>query len=273
MLKDISRREAMKAALRAGAYATPVVLSATVPVAATAATPAVAVQPTTTAAPAIIATTAAPAAAVQRTTTAAPAIIATTAAPAAAVQRTTTVAPVIITTTAAPAAAVQRTTTVAPVIITTTAAPAPAASPTTTIVSAPIGDQLDAEGADFLARINAYRLQNNVPPLVISLGLMRTATWLSADMAATGSFSHTDSRGRDLTGRLAAFGVTGNTIWGEIIAAGDAGAAGTFTQFKNSPVHNENMLRAEYRTIGIGRAQGSPPYGWYWTIDFGNANG
>jgi len=252
MLKDISRREAMKAALRAGAYATPVVLSATVPVAATAATPAVAVQPTTTAAPAIIATTAAPAAAVQRTTT---------------------VAPVIITTTAAPAAAVQRTTTVAPVIITTTAAPAPAASPTTTIVSAPIGDQLDAEGADFLARINAYRLQNNVPPLVISLGLMRTATWLSADMAATGSFSHTDSRGRDLTGRLAAFGVTGNTIWGEIIAAGDAGAAGTFTQFKNSPVHNENMLRAEYRTIGIGRAQGSPPYGWYWTIDFGNANG
>ena len=231
MLKDISRREAMKAALRAGAYATPVVLSATVPVAATAATPAVAVQPTTTAAPAIIATT------------------------------------------AAPAAAVQRTTTVAPVIITTTAAPAPAASPTTTIVSAPIGDQLDAEGADFLARINAYRLQNNVPPLVISLGLMRTATWLSADMAATGSFSHTDSRGRDLTGRLAAFGVTGNTIWGEIIAAGDAGAAGTFTQFKNSPVHNENMLRAEYRTIGIGRAQGSPPYGWYWTIDFGNANG
>ena len=231
MLKDISRREAMKAALRAGAYATPVVLSATVPVAATAATPAVAVQQTTTAAPAIIATT------------------------------------------AAPAAAVQRTTTVAPVIITTTAAPAPAASPTTTIVSAPIGDQLDAEGADFLARINAYRLQNNVPPLVISLGLMRTATWLSADMAATGSFSHTDSRGRDLTGRLAAFGVTGNTIWGEIIAAGDAGAAGTFTQFKNSPVHNENMLRAEYRTIGIGRAQGSPPYGWYWTIDFGNANG
>ena len=231
MLKDISRREAMKAALRAGAYATPVVLSATVPVAATAATPAVAVQPTTTAAPAIIATT------------------------------------------AAPAAAVQRTTTVAPVIITTTAAPAPAASPTTTIVPAPIGDQLDAEGADFLARINAYRVQNNVPPLVISLGLMRTATWLSADMAATGSFSHTDSRGRDLTGRLAAFGVTGNTIWGEIIAAGDAGAAGTFTQFKNSPVHNENMLRAEYRTIGIGRAQGSPPYGWYWTIDFGNANG
>ncbi len=251
MLKDISRREAMKAALRAGAYATPVVLSATVPVAATAATPAVAVQPTTTAAPAIIATTAAPAVAVQPTT-AAPAIIATT---------------------AAPAAAVQRTTTVAPVIITTTAAPAPAASPTTTIVPAPIGDQLDAEGADFLARINAYRVQNNVPPLVISLGLMRTATWLSADMAATGSFSHTDSRGRDLTGRLAAFGVTGNTIWGEIIAAGDAGAAGTFTQFKNSPVHNENMLRAEYRTIGIGRAQGSPPYGWYWTIDFGNANG
>jgi len=127
--------------------------------------------------------------------------------------------------------------------------------------------------AGFLARINVYRVQNNATALVISPGLMRMATWMSGDMAAKGYFSHTDSLGRDLTGRLAAFGVTGNTIWGENLAAGDASAAGTFAQLRNSPEHDANMLRREYRTIGIGRVQGGSPYSWYWTIDFGNANG
>jgi uncharacterized protein YkwD len=132
-------------------------------------------------------------------------------------------------------------------------------------------DQLDAEEADFLARINAYRIQNSLPPLTISPGLMRTAKWLSADMAAKGYFSHTDSLGRDLTARLHAFGVTGNTSWGENIAAGNASAAETFQQWQASPDHNENMLRPTFTTIGIGRAQGAAPYHWYWTTDFGNA--
>jgi uncharacterized protein YkwD len=132
-------------------------------------------------------------------------------------------------------------------------------------------DQLDAEEADCLARINAYRTENNLPPLTVSTGLLHTAKWLSGDMAAKGYFSHTDSLGRDLTARLQAFGVTGNTSWGENIAAGNADAAETFLQWKNSPDHNANMLRSAFTTIGIGRAQGAAPYTWYWTTDFGNA--
>ncbi len=132
-------------------------------------------------------------------------------------------------------------------------------------------DQLDAEEADCLARINAYRVQSNLPPLTISPGLMRTAKWLSGDMAAKGYFSHTDSLGRDLTARLHAFGVTVNTSWGENIAVGNASAAETFLQWQTSPDHNENMLRPTFTTIGIGRAQGAAPYHWYWTTDFGNA--
>jgi hypothetical protein len=135
---------------------------------------------------------------------------------------------------------------------------------------APSGDQPGTEEADFLARINAYRAENNFPPLAISAGLTRTATWLSGDMAAKGYFSHTDSLGRDLTERLRAFGVAGNTIWGENIAGGNASAAETFAQFAASPEHNANMLRPEFTTIGIGRAHGGPPYEWYWTTDFGN---
>ncbi len=138
---------------------------------------------------------------------------------------------------------------------------------------APSSDQPGAEEADFLARINAYRAQNNLAPLAIDAGLTRTAVWMSGDMAAKSYFSHTDSLGRDLTERLRVFGVTGNTIWGENIAGGNASAAETFAQFVASPDHNANMLRPEFTTIGIGRAHGGPPYTWYWTTDFGNASG
>jgi uncharacterized protein YkwD len=138
--------------------------------------------------------------------------------------------------------------------------------------SAPSG-QLDTEEAEFLSRIDAYRAQNNLPPLALSAALTRTAAWLSGDMATKGYFSHTDSLGRDLTERLRAFGVMGNTAWGENIAGGNASAAATFEQFRNSPEHNDNMLRREYKTIGIARAQGGPPYRWYWTTDFGTTGG
>ena len=146
----------------------------------------------------------------------------------------------------------------------------PIAAPSITAPSAS-NDQPDAEEAACLARINAYRTENNLPPLTISTGLLHTAKWLSGDMAAKGYFSHTDSLGRDLTARLQTFGVTGNTAWGENIAAGNADAAETFLQWKNSPDHNANMLRSTFTTIGIGRAQGAAPYTWYWTTDFGNA--
>lgn len=148
----------------------------------------------------------------------------------------------------------------------------PVAAPSTPAPSPTSGDQLDAEEADFLNRINVYRTENGLPPLTISTGLVRTAKWLSGDMAAKGYFSHTDSLGRDLTARLQAFGVTGNTAWGENIAAGNADAAATFQQWKNSPEHDANMLRSAFTTIGIGRAQGAAPYTWYWTTDFGNVS-
>jgi uncharacterized protein YkwD len=140
------------------------------------------------------------------------------------------------------------------------------ASPTTST-----GASGDTEEMDVLNRINAYRTQNNVPPLTISANLARTAKWMSSDMAAKGYFSHTDSLGRDLTARLAAFGVTGNTSWGENIAGGNAGAGDADQPWPESPDHNENMRRRAFTTIGIGRAQGAAPYHWYWTTDFGNA--
>jgi uncharacterized protein YkwD len=134
---------------------------------------------------------------------------------------------------------------------------------------------IDSEAADFLARINVYRQANGAGPLSVSSTLTQAAQWMSVDMAAKGYFDHADSQGRDPFQRMCAFGYCAQTAKAENIAAGEATAAKTFDQWKNSPEHNRNMLDPNYTVIGIGRAQGTPsdPYGWYWTTDFGGASG
>lgn len=129
---------------------------------------------------------------------------------------------------------------------------------------------LDAEEQAFLTEINTYRQRNGLAPLKLSPTLTAAAKWMSADMAAKNYFNHTDSLGRDAFSRSKAFGYTYSTYWGENIAAGNASAANTMVQWKNSPGHNANMLNASYKVIGIGRAYGAAStYRWYWTTDFG----
>lgn len=131
---------------------------------------------------------------------------------------------------------------------------------------------LDSEESAFLTLINLYRDRQGVGQLATAPTLVVAAKWMSADLAtrvkAPGDFSHLDSLGRDPFVRMCVFGYCLNTWKGENIAAGSATAAATFIQWRDSPGHNENMVRAEFKTIGIGRAQGGY-YGWYWTTDFG----
>jgi hypothetical protein len=129
---------------------------------------------------------------------------------------------------------------------------------------------LDADEQAFVTLINNYRQQSGRVPLKISDKLQTAAEWMSGDMGAKGYFSHTDSLGRDPFQRMTAFGYTYSTTKGENIAAGNSTAADTFTQWKNSSGHNANMLNANYRVMGIGRAYvAGSPYRYYWTNDFG----
>ncbi len=129
---------------------------------------------------------------------------------------------------------------------------------------------LDAEETAFCQQINSYRAQNGVAPLKVSIALTNAADWLSTDMAASNYFSHTDSLGRAFYTRLGSFGYVASYL-GENIAAGTAGASATFNLWRNSAGHNQNMLNANYKVIGIGRAYGAhATYGWYWTTDFGS---
>lgn len=129
---------------------------------------------------------------------------------------------------------------------------------------------LDAEEADFMARLNEYRTDHGVPPLLIDSSLQDAAEWMSTDLGVENYFSHTDSTGRDPWDRMCDFGYCYNTWKGENIAAGYTTGAAVFEGWKNSPGHNANMLGANYRVMGLARVftQGST-YGWYWTNDFG----
>ena len=129
---------------------------------------------------------------------------------------------------------------------------------------------LDSEESTFLGLINDYRAQNGLQALEPSINLTLSSRWLSQDMGDKSYFSHTDSEGRDPFTRMTDFNYGYNSYRGENIAAGHSDAQDTFTQWRNSPAHNANMLNPNYRVIGIGRAgvNGST-YTWYWTTDFG----
>jgi uncharacterized protein YkwD len=132
------------------------------------------------------------------------------------------------------------------------------------------GVTLSLEESNFLTLINNYRAQNGLGTLTASVTLTQASQWMSADMASKDYFSHTDSLGRSPFTRMEDFGYTQSSYSGENIAAGNSTASATFTQWKNSPGHNANMLGSSYKAIGIGRVQGSGGYGWYWTTDFGS---
>jgi len=131
---------------------------------------------------------------------------------------------------------------------------------------------LDVEEQAFLTLINPYRAQNGRAPLAASSTLSRAAQWKSNDMGVNRYFAH-DDLSRTWVQRIRDCGYGYNTYLGENIAAGIATAQQAFNLWRNSSGHNANMLGANYRAIGIGRAYvAGSPYGWYWTTEFGGVD-
>ena len=135
------------------------------------------------------------------------------------------------------------------------------------------------EETTFLTLINQYRAQNGAGPLQLSPTLENSAAWMANDMATKNYASHTDSLGRSVGTRLAAFGYT-YVPYGENIAGGYSDAQTAFNQWKDACdpdtsgtctyAHRKNMLNASFAAIGIGRAySATSTYGWYWVTDFG----
>ncbi len=121
-----------------------------------------------------------------------------------------------------------------------------------------------------LTLINDYRREHGLGELVLQENLIATARWMSQDLANKNYFSHIDSQGRDPFQRQQDFGYTG--AWkGENLAAGMSASGDVLTQWKDSPAHNDNLLRPEYKQVGISRYQNpESTYQYYWAITFGS---
>ena len=125
--------------------------------------------------------------------------------------------------------------------------------------------------AALLALINDYRLEHGLSALKFSPTLTAAARWMSEDMAEHNSLGHVDSLDRGPLERMAAFGYTQASLWGEIIGAGSATPEGAFDGWRTSPRHNAIMLIEGFVVAGVGRAYNpQSPYGWFWTVDFGD---
>lgn len=142
-------------------------------------------------------------------------------------------------------------------------------SPATVPIALTVSDGLDAEERVFLQQLNDYRVANNLAPLQVSVALTKASEFHATDMATKNYFSHDSQDGTTWIDRIKRY-YSYNTYYAENIAAGNAGGAATFTQWKSSPGHDANMKGANYRVIGIARAyDAAATYKWYWVTDFG----
>jgi uncharacterized protein YkwD len=126
---------------------------------------------------------------------------------------------------------------------------------------------------------NRERNARGLPRLKQSAKLRRAAQGHSGDMVAERFFAHESPSGSDMADRILGTGYADGQGWslGENIAWGTghlATAAEIQRAWMESPGHRANILRREFREIGIGIAIGAPVdagglEGATYTADFG----
>jgi len=123
---------------------------------------------------------------------------------------------------------------------------------------------------DILNLVNAERKKAGLQPLKLNSQLAQAAQNHTNDMVSKGYFSHTSPSGGKMVMRVKATGYAYTSI-GENIAAGNATAAGTMTQWMNSSGHRANILNPKFKELGVGYAPSQDQYKHYWTQVFGAA--
>jgi hypothetical protein len=125
--------------------------------------------------------------------------------------------------------------------------------------------------AEMLARINAVRVAQKLPPYAYSEKLSAAAQVHSKDMAAAGKVDRTGTDGSSPKSRILAAGYgqwTIGPVVDEAIYGGTDGLQGAFDWWMNTPTDKGRLLSTRFREVGIGAA--TAPNGWiYWTLDLG----
>lgn len=118
--------------------------------------------------------------------------------------------------------------------------------------------------------MNDERDKAGLAPLKFSDKLCVTARWHAMDMAVGNYFEHRDRQGRTVGERLSSFGYQ-YRYCGQNIAAGQQSPEEVVKAWMKSPGHRENILRREFREVGIAFVQNpNSRYGRYWVQDFGS---
>ena len=143
----------------------------------------------------------------------------------------------------------------------------------------PDAGNVAAVRAAVLCLHNRERAERGLAPLRENPRLRRAAEGHSDNMVRAQFFDHTSPSGADMVDRILATGYARNTGWslGENIAwgTGHLGTAGEIQRaWMRSPGHRANILRRQFREIGIGIAVGAPVdsaglAGATYTADFG----
>lgn len=124
--------------------------------------------------------------------------------------------------------------------------------------------------------LNSVRRANGVRSLRFSKRLRRAARYQNLDMRRRGYFAHSASGGPDLGLRLRRARYVPYRLAGENLGGG----TGKFITPRNmvrawmtSPGHRENVIRPDFREVGISLVRGWPPrgrrQGATYTVDYG----
>ena len=116
---------------------------------------------------------------------------------------------------------------------------------------------------------NAERSARGLGRLEEQDALRQAAEWMAGDMAKHDAFAHTDSRGRDFTERLRAFGYHDARLMAENIGKGAESPQAAVHGWLSSPAHRRNLLDPEARDVGVGYAIGGRDRQPYWVLDLG----
>lgn len=117
-----------------------------------------------------------------------------------------------------------------------------------------------------LLAVNAERAKHGLVALTLNTQLSNSAQAYALKMQQTGLFQHKESDGTTLKERNEAAGYTNWKIMGENLGKGQASVTEVVREWMESPEHRANILKPEYRELGVGHAPGVTQY---WVQEFG----
>lgn len=132
-----------------------------------------------------------------------------------------------------------------------------------------LGVPAEPPGHQLVRLTNVERANNGLPPLKAASELMDSSQSHSNWMASHNCFLHDCPGEFTWVQRIVNAGYVNWVLLGENIAAGQGSASAAVQAWMNSPEHQANMLRADFREAGGGDAYSSTSY---WTMDFGARN-